>query len=72
MSIYKIEIIKKLINHKNFCINHIDVEGNSFLHHSCINNNFQVMKLLINKNININIKNYNNQTALDILIIIKI
>jgi ankyrin repeat protein len=62
----KMYLIKKIIKNNNFNINYIDNEGNSFLHICCMNNNFESLKLFINEDIKLNIKNNKNETALDI------
>lgn len=52
---------------KSYFINLLEVkdeEGNTFLHSSVIENNFDLVQYIIHKKVNLNMKNYDGDTPL--------
>ena len=60
------EILNILINYENIDVNPIDKEGNTPIHYAILNNNERAIKKLIQYHANINIKNNEKKTPLEI------
>lgn len=60
----KVEILQVLINHKEINLNLVDVFKRTLLHYACEKNHFFSILYLLDKNINIEAKDYQENTPL--------
>ena len=60
------DILNILINYENINVNCIDKEGNTPIHYAIINNHTRAIKKLIQYHADLNIKNKNRKTPLDL------
>ena len=67
----KMEMLQLLIRHRDVNLNLVDVYGRTILHYACEQNHFFSILLLLDKNINIEAKDLQENTPLAITLLTK-